>query len=323
MADESGATTYAASAAFMRSMAISCRTGQPVLDCLLPVLLWDENLDEQLMSGILVQFKRCKKKGSITAYSINEEDVGFFPKTSCSGCLNHGQEPHPHSRPYIALIMEVGVQTSLPQNVTTKTKSSAANMNPAAKQKTASKKPALSQGARPTAPTRDIPKDVQTPLKIVIPQVGIHHRERTGHPRYSIFAYGCSLTVYCGIREEQRAGFALFLRSRDFLGEHARGDDNSIAALWNMKPFWSVGPPCYHWIDYPQLQFEPVQPVESKYEEGVFVSKAEDEELVSASKLEDEEPMSPSKPKECRSALKRTLGRAKRGLGLTRENIGD
>jgi hypothetical protein len=108
MADDSGTTTYAAWAAFLRSMAISCRGGQPTLDCLLPILLWDEKLSEWVMSGILVQFKR-RKKGSIAAYSIDEKDVGFFPKANCTGCPSHGWEPHPDSRPYITLIMEIGL----------------------------------------------------------------------------------------------------------------------------------------------------------------------------------------------------------------------
>jgi hypothetical protein len=305
MADDSGTTTYAAWAAFMRSMAISCRSGQPTLDCLLPILLWDENLSEWLMSGILVQFKRRKKKGSVAAYAIDEKDIGFFPKASCSGCLNHGQEPHPDSRPYIVLVMEVGVQASLPKNVTTKTKFSGSSTNPAAKTKAASKKPTPGPSARPTTPTRgDFPTDVKTPSKVFIPQSGIHHHRRPSHPRYSIFAYGCSPTVYRGIGEEQRAGFALLLRSRDFLGEHARGDAASIAALRRMKPFWSRGQNCYHWIDCPQLQGGPVEAEESEYE-GVFMLKAEDEERVSI-----------SEPEERPSVFKKTLGRAaKMGFG--------
>src|SRR5438477_8271181 len=55
MADDSGTTTYAAWAAFMRCMAISCRSGQPTLDCVLPILLWDQKLCEWVMSGFLVQ----------------------------------------------------------------------------------------------------------------------------------------------------------------------------------------------------------------------------------------------------------------------------
>jgi hypothetical protein len=160
-------------------------------------------------------------------------------------------------------------------------------MNPAANNKTASRTPASGQGARPTPTRGNFAKDVETPSKIFIPQSGTHHHKRTGHPRYSIFAYGCSPTVYRGIREEQRAGFALLLRLRDFLGEHARRDDNSIAALRSMKPFWSLGQNCYHWIDCPQLHGGPVYSAESEHEEGVFVSNAEDENQASLSEPED------------------------------------
>jgi hypothetical protein len=259
MADDNGTTTYAAWAAFMRSMAMSCGNGQPLLDCLLPILLWDEKLCEWVMSGILVQFKR-RKKGNIT-----EKDIEFFPNANCAGCPNHSPKPHSDSRPYMILIMEVDVQTSIPENAATKTKSSGSKTNPG-------------PPARPTTPTIG---NVQSEVKTVIPQAGTHHHERTGHPRYSIFAYGCSPTVYRGISEEQRAGFGILLRSRDFLGEHARKDNASIASVREMKPFWSRGESCYNWIDCPQLRDGPVQ------SEGVFLSKAEDEEGVLLSEAED------------------------------------
>jgi hypothetical protein len=226
MVDESGTTTYAAWAAFMRSMAISCRCGQPLLGCLLPILLWDAKLCEWVMSGIFVQFKRRKKKGSIAAYSIDEKDVDFFPTANRAGCPNHTPEPHSDSRPYMILIMEVSVQASIPENAATKTKSSGSNTNPAAKQKVASKMSAPAPPARPTTPIMgNVQSVVKTPSKVVIPEAGIHHHECTGHPQYSIFAYGCSPTVY----GEERAGFGLLPRSRDFLGEHARRDDASMA----------------------------------------------------------------------------------------------
>ena len=143
-----------------------------------------------------------------TNYSIDEKDIGFFPKANCSGCPNHKPERHPGSRPFIALIMEVGGQTSILENAVLKTKTSVPKTNPAATQNIASKKPARSHAALPTTPTKGFSQTViNTPA----------------HPRYSIFAYGCSPTVYRGILEEQRAGFTLLLRSRDFLGEHARG----------------------------------------------------------------------------------------------------
>lgn len=273
MADDSGTTTYSAWAAFMRSMVITCRSGQPTLDCVIPVLLWDKKLCEWVMSGILVQFKRRKHGGN---YFIDEKDVGFFPKANCSGCPNHKPEPHPDSRPYITLIMEVGVQTSIRENAVTKTKSSSSQRNPATTQNIASKKPAHSPAAQLTTPMKRFTQTIiSTPSKVVIAKSGTHHHPRPDHPRYSIKAYGCSPTVYRGILEEQRASFALLLRSRDFLGEHARGDDASIAALRKMKPFWSRGANCYHWIDCPELSGVQVQ---SEAQEGVFLSDVEDEE---------------------------------------------
>jgi hypothetical protein len=147
------------------------------------------------------------------------------------------------------------VQTPILENTPTKTKSSVPRTNPVTTRNIASKKPAPSPPALPN-----------TPSKVDIPKSGTHRHKRPDHPRYVIAAYGCSPTVYRGILEEQRAGFALLLRSRDFLGEHARLNAHSIDALRQMKPFWSQGTNCYHWIDCPQLQGEKIEP------EGVFLS---------------------------------------------------
>ena len=272
MADESGTTTYAAWAAFMRCMAISCRNGQLLVDCLVPVLLWDEKLCEHVMSSILVQFKRQKKKGTIAKYSIDEKEVGFFPNVDYSDCTSHRFPLSPDSRPYITLIMELSVQgpasgdavtdTKFFSNIQTKTKGTATD-------KTKFDGTAHDPAARPTTPTGlDRQYVTDTPSKVILPKAGSHHRERAGHPRYSIFAYGCSPTVYRGIDEEQRAGVALLLRSRDFLGEHARQDPASIGAVRKMKPIWTGGEDCYHWIECSQLRGGTVQSIE-----GVFLEE--------------------------------------------------
>ena len=56
------------------------------------------------------------------------------------------------------------------------------------------------------------------------------------------------------------------LRSRDFLGEHARQDAASIGAVRNMKPFWTGEEDCYHWVECSQLRGGTVQSIE-----GVFL----------------------------------------------------
>lgn len=109
MADDTGVT----SSAFIRHMGIICRNGQCAVDCILPVLLWDTQICKHVITAVLIQFKQRKCSGTITAYSINESEIGFFPKT-LEECT-HGSAAKDY-RPYIGMIMELGVQTVLHDN---------------------------------------------------------------------------------------------------------------------------------------------------------------------------------------------------------------
>jgi len=62
-------------------MAIMCRNGERSVDCILPVLLWDTQLCEHVMTGVLIQFKRQKRSGTIAKYSIDQADFNFFPES--------------------------------------------------------------------------------------------------------------------------------------------------------------------------------------------------------------------------------------------------
>jgi hypothetical protein len=77
---------------------------------------------------------------------------------------------------------------------------------------------------------------------------------RDMHARYSIFAYGCSNTVYRVIHPDEMASYQSLLASRDFLGAHHRQDAASLGAVRELKPFWAIGKDCYSWIDQPILQ---------------------------------------------------------------------
>ena len=195
-----------------------CRNGQRSVDCILPVLLWDTRLCEHVMSGVLIQFKRQIQSGTIAEYSINEANFNFFPK-SLEECTHRspGSEPNPMLRdqtsywPYVSLIMELGVQPKAPEEAKTPT-----TYRPGASSK---KKPVHPQ-TPPGPPPIEGGADQATPSKIHIPQYGKRHHHEEGHARYNVFAYGCSLTVYCGIDAAHKASYALLLSSCDFLGEH-------------------------------------------------------------------------------------------------------
>jgi hypothetical protein len=238
MADDTGVTSAAAWVAFVRHMGIICRHGERTVDCIIPVLMWNTRLCKHVITGILIQFKRRKKGGAVGKYSIDQADLKFFPDTP-DQCV-HGSTDDPSRRPYISMIMELGVQPRVPGVAETSTIFQG-------------KKSAASQKRPKTPPPTKHVHVHETPSKIHVPQHGAKHHPVEGHARYNIFAYGCSPTVYRGINDLSNAKYALLLRSRDFLGEHPRRNEQSIAAVRRMKPFWSGGQACYHWVKHDDI----------------------------------------------------------------------
>ena len=246
MADDTGVTSTAAWVAFIRHMAIMCRNGQHTVDCILPVLLWDTQLCEHVMTGVLVQFKRQIQRGTIAGYSIDQADINFFPKT-LEQCTHTESIPASY-RPYVSLIMELGVQPKVPNEAKTAT-----IYKP--NQSSSKKKP----DRRPqTPPPIEGGLDHATSSKIHVPQCGQRRHPQEGHARYNVFAYGCSPTVYRGIDAAHKASYALLLSSRDFLGEHPRKNAETLKAVRRMKPFWNGGDDCYHWVEHDEILHGPV-----------------------------------------------------------------
>ena len=249
MADDTGVTSTAAWAAFIRHMAIMCRNSRRSIDCILPVLLWDTQLCEHAMTAVLVQFKQS---GTIAELSIDQAKFNFFPK-ALEKCT-HGSIPMSY-RPYVSLIMELGVQAKAPQETKT-----TAIYEP--DQYSSS---SMTSDGRPRTPSPiEGGPDHATPPKTHIPQYGRRHRPEEGHARYSIFACGCSPAVYRGIDDAHKASYALLLGSRDFLGEHPRTDARTLRAVRRMKPFWNGGEDCYHWIEHGDILRGPVPPEEEE-----------------------------------------------------------
>ncbi|KIM77974.1 hypothetical protein PILCRDRAFT_11631 [Piloderma croceum F 1598] len=120
--------------------------------------------------------KRPKKRGSTVTHETNQTDLSFFSALIAD------------ERPYITLIAELGVQLPISPPAIMKTKAKGTY--------TASTSKLPKETARkPTA--GEIPTSPATPSKVIIPvQLGIIHHPRDVHPRYSIYAYGCSNTVY-------------------------------------------------------------------------------------------------------------------------------
>ena len=111
LGDDTGMTTSMAWVAFIRCMALIGWSSQGMVDVMIPVLLYDEKIPEWVMSGILIQFKRRINRGSIAQYAIDERDVAFFPPEGINraGIDVRNLKVGPTVRPYVTLVMELGV----------------------------------------------------------------------------------------------------------------------------------------------------------------------------------------------------------------------
>jgi hypothetical protein len=58
--------------------------------------------------------------------------------------------------------------------------------------------------------------------------------QRDEHPRYSVFAYGCSDTAYNPIGRSDGSVYRYLPGNRDVLGEHPRQDVDSLRAMRNL-----------------------------------------------------------------------------------------
>jgi hypothetical protein len=215
MGDDTGTTTHAMFAAFVRCMAITGWSSQESVDILIPVLVdRKEKLSESAMTGLLIQVKRRRQKGTRQKYEIYQEKFQFFPSPAAKTTKTH---------PYVTLVAEVGVQRPISQ---------------AANTPVIVRKKMLQSAPNPLAIVKTPKVSTTDPESLSIPV----------HPRYSIFAYGCSDKVYSVIAESDRSGYNALLGNRDMLDEHPRKDDASLLAVRTMKPFWSAGIGCYKWI---------------------------------------------------------------------------
>jgi len=236
-------------AAFVRCMAIIGWSSQESIDLLIPVLLYHgDALQESAMSGVLIQIKRRKGKGTVAKYQINQEDHRFFPASRTSGKTKADE------RPYITLVAELGVQPKMSPAAVTH---AFVREGLVKSQESKPRKNLFAVAKNLVRPSTSVimTEQTKTPSKLHIPQQPEKQAHpRDDHPRYSIFAYGCTNTVYKVIGESDRSLYAYLLANRDFLDEHPRKDAASLNMVRRMKPFWSAGPQCYAWINEPFLQ---------------------------------------------------------------------
>jgi hypothetical protein len=224
MADDAATTSYAMLAAFVRCMAVIGWDRQKTVDILIPILLRPkEPLAESVMSGVLIQVKHREKAGR---YDIDQTTLNFFPDKG-------------DNRSYVTLIAELGIQVRINPQVR------------AIREKILLAAPhSLAEDIFPGKPLSSHP--TPSTLDIGIQPESIHHPKDV-HARYSIFAYGCTSKLYGVVGDADRDVYRFLLRNSNFLDEHPRQEVDSLNAVKRMKPFWSAGVECYHWIRIPFL----------------------------------------------------------------------
>ncbi|KAF9510518.1 hypothetical protein BS47DRAFT_1383937 [Hydnum rufescens UP504] len=233
-ADDTGTTSYAMFAAFIRGMAIICGSPHEAIDILIPVLLKPKKmLEESVMSGLLIQLRQPSRRAGHNV--IDQNSLNFFP------IHREGKE---EARPYITLIAQLGVLRPVPPQGDTEATE---------QQSIAASGPNPLVNVPPTEPSSSFPTPTSKCHTVPRPE-SIAHPLRDVHPRYSIFAYGCSDEVYSGIGMGKWSISSML--ERGFLGEHPRRDPDSLLAVENLKPVWSAGLGSYRWIEEPFLQVD-------------------------------------------------------------------
>ena len=214
--DESAVSTEAAYAAILRSMAFQCSHGQKTIDIMIPVVLKDETLKEEIMTGILISVKDRVEASTRASIDIDASKLSFFPEDQ----KLFGDK---HLRPYISLVVELGI---VPK------KKHAAGSGDVKLPTKKSRKPKV----------EPMLLDVGKPGRAPIPRGS----PKLANPRYRIYAYGCSPSVYKVVTDKDV--FASLLSSFTWLEEHPRQDDAFLEAVKQQKPFWSRGTEFYGWL---------------------------------------------------------------------------
>ncbi|OCH83655.1 hypothetical protein OBBRIDRAFT_526324 [Obba rivulosa] len=235
LGDDGGLMSEALFAAFLRCQALMGHPTQEKIDALIPILLNRNSLRVEQMTVIMISFKRRLMKGSKVEYEICADKLRVFFDSSLLSL---------HERPYIALVMELGVcgragYTPGPRHVE----------RPAEGEKTG----VTAFGSLPNS----VPQ-TQTPTSPAIAMLrefgereGLRsaNQELKRHPRYNIYAYGCSNRIYKVISAEERVLYHLLLANKDLFAEYPRRKHLScVRALLRQKPIWYTTIDSYHWL---------------------------------------------------------------------------
>ena len=249
-ADDSAMTSSMSWVAFVRGMAIIGWPSQESVDFQIAIVLdINKPISEANMSAFLVQLKVRDRRSEKSTVAVSAEKIIYFPPPkSCrdpfrSGTLVDEEERKAHrSRPYISLVMELGVygggeKTLLHRKVVS---SYLDKCTPVSYEKT----------HRPQKISTGIPLEKKT--------------RNTDHLRYSLFFYGCSHHIYRVISPSSQH-YKNLLHISSIFDDHPTG--RPIEPVLAMKPYWKAGSTCFSWIDEPYFKGLPEE-MPTEVEEG-------------------------------------------------------
>lgn len=240
--DDTGMTSEMALVAFTRGMAVIGWGSQARSDFSISFMInRHHKVCETNMSVILLQIKNHFEKGGIADYTIDEKEISTFPSPGTPRYGTNKKPPLYDERPYITIVMEVGITEKIhpdaytPSIVTDAISSARGTPTPEVV-----KEDAKTIHHRPASPSS---------INIILPPVRSSERlsahAKVEHPRYNIFIYGCSPTVYRSITTQTKDVYRQLLERGQVLGEHPRPP--TIPEVRQMKPFWAAGYDCFGW----------------------------------------------------------------------------
>ncbi|RXW24926.1 hypothetical protein EST38_g939 [Candolleomyces aberdarensis] len=241
--DDSSMTTSVAWGAFVRGMAIIGWHSQPIVDVHIPVLLdKDAPIGEANMSGILVQFKTREVPTPQPKVAIKAEALSYFPPAGSRRDPFRHADADPSSklshqtRPYISLVMELGVLSARQAPVRRKIV------------KILDKLPIVEKPGSKLKAAGSLSK-----VSTSAPVQSEDNSKEPVHPRYSLFFYGRSHKVYRCLRHSEEV-YAKLLQVGGLLEAHS--SQRPLKPVLRMKPFWCAGEESFGWLDEPYVKPE-------------------------------------------------------------------
>ncbi|OCH89577.1 hypothetical protein OBBRIDRAFT_794166 [Obba rivulosa] len=247
--DDGAFTPKGLHAAFLRGYALLGHLTQKKIDLAIPIWLRPMDrlrgkdtpvvIEPGCMTAVFVSVKRQLSPGTVSKYEISVKDLRVFD----------GQAESLKDNPYLALVMELGVQgrarywalpTGAPRPVGDQLSKAPESFGGDVDEETAEQEAKTSMDEKPKV-----------------------------NPRYNVFTYGCSNTVYKVIDLHERGLYKFLLANDDIFSNVARFTQRNREVAMRYRPFvWSAGP-CFAW--YSSLRFR--QPKPKTSEEAIPTQK--------------------------------------------------